>query len=101
MKTNTIYIPPEFLELEVECYECPFANTPDVVTGHLAESHGYSLRQVQDWLQDWTGSFETDDQGFPLQLDECPNHGPIRIGEVCQGCEASEDEVERALEAIG
>jgi hypothetical protein len=101
MSQEQVYIPPAYLELEVECCECPFESTPDVVVGHLIEKHSYSLRQVKDWVQDFIDSFDADSDGHPLYPEPCPDHGRIRVGEPCYGCQAVDDAIDRAKENRG
>lgn len=97
-ETESPYIPPPYLELEVECYFCPFESTPDVVVGHLAEKHTWTTQQIKDWLQHWMDSFYADSDGHPFYRESCGDHGPIRVGEPCWGCEADEDAIDRARE---
>lgn len=98
--SDPIYIPPEFMEIETECFECPFAGVPDAVIKHMTEKHSYSTKQSRSWLYNWMESFDTDSYGHPLSNNDCREHGAIPLGETCGGCDAVDEEIERSKERL-
>lgn len=79
-------IPEPYVSMTMDCGECRFKSTPDMVEGHLIESHGYRVGEAESVLKDWIDSFVKDAEGWPLE--ECLSHGFYRYGSPCYGCEA-------------
>lgn len=69
---------PELLNESMECAECGYEDSPDVIQGHLIQVHEYTTEQAKRIMDHWIESM-TDDNGHvrPSFVDddsiwECP-----------------------------